>query len=42
MPGVLSIELEFCPQPDRIYEWVEDAYKQTARLMDKVGLRPLQ
>ncbi len=37
--GALSIELEFCPQPERIVEWVRDAYTQTARLMDEAGLR---
>lgn len=41
MPGVLSIELEFCPQPEKIDEWVSDAYRETARLMDQAGLRPL-
>ncbi len=39
MPGVLSIELEFCPQPDRIVEWVRDAYRETARMMAEAGLR---
>ncbi len=37
--GVLSIELEYCPQPDKIVEWVRKAYTETARLMDEVGLR---
>ena len=37
--GVLSIELEYCPQPDRIVDWVRKAYTATARLMDEVGLR---
>ncbi len=37
--GVVSIELEYSPDPSRIVEWVEEAYRETARLMDLVGLR---
>jgi sugar phosphate isomerase/epimerase len=37
--GVVSIELEYSPDPKRIVEWVEEAYRETARLMDSVGLR---
>ncbi|MBW7995456.1 MAG: sugar phosphate isomerase/epimerase [Candidatus Glassbacteria bacterium] len=37
--GALSIELEYCPQPEAIVEWVRKAYTETARLMDEVGLR---
>lgn len=37
--GVVSIELEYSPDPKRIVEWVEEAYRETARLMDQVGLR---
>jgi D-psicose/D-tagatose/L-ribulose 3-epimerase len=37
--GALSIELEYSPDPARIVEWVEEAYRETARLMDLVGLR---
>ncbi len=37
--GVVSIELEYSPNPDKIVEWVEEAYRETARLMDLVGLR---
>jgi len=39
LPGSLSIELEYSPQPDKIVEWVTDAYRETARLMDEVTLR---
>lgn len=39
MEGVVSIELEYSPEPDRIVEWVEEAYRSTAKLMDQVGLR---
>lgn len=37
--GVVSIELEYSPDPSRIVEWVEEAYRETARRMDVVGLR---
>ena len=37
--GVVSIELEYSPNPDKIVEWVEEAYRETAKLMDLVGLR---
>jgi sugar phosphate isomerase/epimerase len=39
MPGVVSIELEYSPDPKRIVEWVEEAYRQTNKLMQLVGLR---
>ena len=39
IPGTLSIELEYSPQPEKIVEWVTSAYRETARLMDEVGLR---
>ena len=37
--GVISIELEYSPEPAKIVEWVEEAYQQTARLMELSGLR---
>jgi D-psicose/D-tagatose/L-ribulose 3-epimerase len=37
--GVVSIELEYSPDPKRIVQWVEEAYTATAKLMDQVGLR---
>lgn len=37
--GSVSIELEYSPDPKRIVEWVEEAYGQTDRLMQMVGLR---
>lgn len=37
--GVVSIELEYSPEPDRIIEWVEEAYRSTDRLMQAAGLR---
>jgi len=39
MDGVISIELEYSPDPSRIVEWVEEAYRETAKLMDMTGLR---
>ena len=41
MPGVVSIELEYSPEPAKIVEWVEEAYRETAKLMELVGLRAL-
>jgi len=37
--GAISIELEYSPQPERIREWVQEAYDQTAELLRQVGLR---
>ena len=37
--GVVSIELEYSPDPKRIVEWVEEAYRETAKRMDIVGMR---
>ena len=37
--GVVSIELEYSPDPARIVEWVEEAYQETSRLMSLAGLR---
>jgi D-psicose/D-tagatose/L-ribulose 3-epimerase len=37
--GVVSIELEYSPEPERIVEWVEEAYRETARLMQETGVR---
>jgi sugar phosphate isomerase/epimerase len=37
--GVVSIELEYAPDPAKIVEWVEEAYRETAKLMDMVGMR---
>ena len=35
----MSIELEYSPEPDKIVEWVREAYDSTARLMREAGLR---
>jgi sugar phosphate isomerase/epimerase len=37
--GAVSIELEYSPQPEKIVEWVREAYEQTDRLMRQAGLR---
>jgi sugar phosphate isomerase/epimerase len=37
--GVVSIELEYAPDPSKIVEWVAEAYHGTAKLMELVGLR---
>jgi sugar phosphate isomerase/epimerase len=37
--GVISLELEYSPDPERIVEWVEEAYTATAKLMDLTNLR---
>jgi sugar phosphate isomerase/epimerase len=37
--GAISIELEYSPDPARIVEWVEEAYRETDRLMRMNGLR---
>jgi D-psicose/D-tagatose/L-ribulose 3-epimerase len=38
--ATVSIELEYSPEPDRIVDWVREAYDATARLMREAGLRP--
>jgi sugar phosphate isomerase/epimerase len=37
--GAMSIELEYSPQPDKIVEWVREAYQATDTLMRAAGLR---
>ena len=37
--GAISIELEYSPEPDKIVEWVEEAYRETDRLLQRIGLR---
>src|SRR5215831_9423133 len=37
--GAVSIELEYSPEPERIVEWVREAYEATDKLMAQVGLR---
>ena len=37
--GAVSIELEYSPEPDRIADWVREAYTATDKLMRDAGLR---
>jgi sugar phosphate isomerase/epimerase len=37
--GSVSLELEYSPEPDKIEDWVAEAYCETDRLMQAVGLR---
>lgn len=37
--GAVSIELEYAPEPDKIEEWVAEAYVATDRLLRGAGLR---
>jgi D-psicose/D-tagatose/L-ribulose 3-epimerase len=38
IPGAISIELEYSPEPDRIVDWVTEAYRETRRLMGAVAM----
>jgi sugar phosphate isomerase/epimerase len=35
----IAVELEYSPEPERIVDWVREAYEATARLMREAGLR---
>jgi len=37
--ATISIELEYSPEPDKIVEWVTEAYEKTSALMRAAGLR---
>jgi D-psicose/D-tagatose/L-ribulose 3-epimerase len=37
--GVISLELEYSPEPERIVDWVEEAYRETNKLMQALGIR---
>ena len=37
--GAVSIELEYSPEPDKIVEWVSEAYRETDKLLAAQGLR---
>ncbi len=30
---------KYSPEPDKIFEWVEEAYREASKLMDLAGLR---
>jgi D-psicose/D-tagatose/L-ribulose 3-epimerase len=38
--GVVSIELEYSPEPDKIVDWVAEAKDATAAIMASLGCRP--
>ena len=37
--ATISIELEYSPEPDKIVDWVREAYDSTAALLRQAGLR---
>jgi sugar phosphate isomerase/epimerase len=37
--GTVSIELEYSPEPDKIVEWVREAYESTNNLMRSLEIR---
>jgi len=37
--GAISIELEYSPEPDKIADWVREAYAATDQLLAEAGLR---
>lgn len=37
--GVISIELEYSPEPGKIVDWVKEAYRETDKLMQQLHLR---
>jgi sugar phosphate isomerase/epimerase len=40
LEGTVAVELEYPPDPAQVVPWVEEAYRETARLMAAAGLRP--
>ena len=37
--GTVSIELEYSPEPDKIVDWVREAYQATDKMMGELGIR---
>ncbi len=37
--GVISIELEYSPEPGKIVDWVREAYQSTSNLMNALAIR---
>ena len=37
--GTISIELEYSPEPDKIVDWVREAYQSTDQLMSTLNIR---
>lgn len=40
--GVVSLELEYSPEPEKIVEWVTEAYDKTNSMMHALGVRESQ
>jgi len=38
--GPVSLELEWSPEPDKIRDWVREAYDATAKMMRELKVRP--
>jgi D-psicose/D-tagatose/L-ribulose 3-epimerase len=39
--GTVSLELEYSPDPEKIVDWVREAYTETAKILDELGARDL-
>lgn len=37
--GAISIELEFCPVPDKVIDWVKEAYDKTKEMMTQLKIK---
>ena len=37
--GTIALELEYSPDPSKIVEWVEEAYRETNRMMGELNMR---
>ena len=37
--ATVSVELEYSPEPDKIVQWVEEAYRETDKIMRELGCR---
>jgi sugar phosphate isomerase/epimerase len=37
--GAISLELEYSPEPDKIVQWIAEAYHETDKLMQAIDLR---
>ena len=37
--GTVGIELEYSPEPEKIVEWVSEAYRETDRIMQSLNIR---
>ena len=37
--GIVSLELEYSPEPDKIVDWVKEAYQATDSLMSELSIR---